>query len=51
MECGTVLVDAFMTVKQATALADWVAAKGTNLATIYITHGHGRALVRSRHCS
>jgi len=36
-----VLVDAFMTVKQATALADWVAAKGKNLATIYITHGHG----------
>ena len=36
-----VLVDAFMTVKQATALADWIAAKGKNLTTIYITHGHG----------
>src|SRR6202050_1459989 len=36
-----VLVDAFMTVKQASALADWVAAKGKNLKTIYITHGHG----------
>ncbi len=36
-----VLVDAFMTVKQATALADWVAARGKNLTTIYITHGHG----------
>src|SRR6201981_2677920 len=36
-----VLVDAFMTVKQANALADWVAAKGKNLTTIYITHGHG----------
>ncbi len=36
-----VLVDAFMTVKQANALADWVAAKGRNLTTIYITHGHG----------
>ena len=36
-----VLVDAFMTVKQASALADWVAAKGKNLTTIYITHGHG----------
>jgi glyoxylase-like metal-dependent hydrolase (beta-lactamase superfamily II) len=36
-----VLVDAFMTVEQATALADWVAAKGKNLTTIYITHGHG----------
>ena len=36
-----VLVDAFMTVKQANALADWVASKGKNLRTIYITHGHG----------
>jgi glyoxylase-like metal-dependent hydrolase (beta-lactamase superfamily II) len=36
-----VLVDAFMTAKQANALADWVAAKGKNLTTIYITHGHG----------
>ncbi len=36
-----VLVDTFMTAKQANALADWVAAKGKNLTTIYITHGHG----------
>lgn len=36
-----VLVDAFMTVKQANALADWVASKDKNLTTIYITHGHG----------
>jgi glyoxylase-like metal-dependent hydrolase (beta-lactamase superfamily II) len=36
-----VLVDGFMTVKQANALADWVASKGKNLTTIYITHGHG----------
>jgi len=36
-----VLVDAFMTVKQANALADWVAAKARSLTTIYITHGHG----------
>ncbi len=36
-----VLVDAFMTVKQANVLADWVASKGKNLTTIYITHGHG----------
>jgi glyoxylase-like metal-dependent hydrolase (beta-lactamase superfamily II) len=36
-----VLVDAFMTVKQANALADWAAAKDKNLTTIYITHGHG----------
>jgi len=36
-----VLVDAFMSVKQANALADWVAASGKNLKTIYLTHGHG----------
>ena len=36
-----ILVDAFMTVAQATALADWVASKQKNLTTIYITHGHG----------
>jgi glyoxylase-like metal-dependent hydrolase (beta-lactamase superfamily II) len=36
-----ILVDAFMTVKQAYALADWLAASGKKLTTIYITHGHG----------
>lgn len=36
-----ILVDAYMTVKQADALANWVAASGKNLTTIYITHGHG----------
>ena len=36
-----VLVDAFMTIKQADALVDWVASSGKNLTTIYITHGHG----------
>jgi glyoxylase-like metal-dependent hydrolase (beta-lactamase superfamily II) len=36
-----VLVDAFTTVKQANTLAEWVAASGKNLTTIYITHGHG----------
>src|ERR1700726_429032 len=40
-ERDAVLVDAFMTVKQANALADWVAAKNKNMTTIYITHGHG----------
>ncbi len=35
------LVDAFMTVEQASALADWVASKNKNLTIIYITHGHG----------
>jgi glyoxylase-like metal-dependent hydrolase (beta-lactamase superfamily II) len=36
-----VLVDAFLTVAQAAALAEWVAASGKNLTTIYVTHGHG----------
>ena len=36
-----VLVDAFITVEQADALVEWVAASGKNLTTIYITHGHG----------
>src|SRR6202142_3393821 len=36
-----VLVDAFMTTRQASVLADWIASKGRNLKTIYITHGHG----------
>jgi glyoxylase-like metal-dependent hydrolase (beta-lactamase superfamily II) len=35
------LVDAFMTIEQANALADWVASRNKNLTTIYITHGHG----------
>ena len=37
----TALVDTFITVNQANALADWIAAKGKNLTTIYITHDHG----------
>ena len=36
-----VLVDAFLTIEQAAALVEWVAASGRNLTTIYITHGHG----------
>ena len=36
-----VLVDALLTMDEARALADWVAASGRNLTTIYITHGHG----------
>jgi glyoxylase-like metal-dependent hydrolase (beta-lactamase superfamily II) len=35
-----VLVDTFMTVEQANALADWIASKNKNLTTICITHGH-----------
>src|SRR5262245_14640102 len=40
-QSDALLVDAFMTVGQASALADWVASKHKNLTTIYITHGHG----------
>jgi len=36
-----VLVDAFITIEQADALVDWVAASGKHLTTIYVTHGHG----------
>ena len=36
-----VLVDALLTMDEGRALADWVAASGRNLTTIYITHGHG----------
>jgi glyoxylase-like metal-dependent hydrolase (beta-lactamase superfamily II) len=36
-----VLVDAFLTVEQAASLVEWVAARGKNLTTIYVTHGHG----------
>jgi glyoxylase-like metal-dependent hydrolase (beta-lactamase superfamily II) len=34
-------VDPLMTVREATALADWVALHDRQLTTIYITHGHG----------
>ena len=36
-----VLVDTFLTKEHAQIQADWVAASGRNLVTIYITHGHG----------
>ncbi|QDN93673.1 MBL fold metallo-hydrolase [Streptomyces sp. S1A1-8] len=36
-----VLVDALMTAEQADRLADWVAASGMNLTTVFVTHGHG----------
>jgi len=39
-EKDAVLVDTLLTVEQAKALVEWVAARGKNLATIYITHGH-----------
>src|ERR1700736_1455242 len=40
-ERDAVLVDTFMTAEASRALADWVAASGKNLTTIYATHGHG----------
>src|ERR1700751_2391166 len=40
-ERDAVLVDTPITVEQARALANWVAAAGKNLTTIYATHGHG----------
>src|SRR3989454_8776886 len=40
-ERDAVLVDTPITVEQALALANWVAARGKNLTTIYATHGHG----------
>ncbi len=44
-----VLVDAFMTVKQSNALADWIASNGKNLTTIYTWSW--RPLVWSWHSS
>lgn len=40
-ERDAVLVDALLTIDQGKALADWVAARGKNLTTVYISHGHG----------
>ena len=40
-EWDPILVDPLLTVSEATALAEWVAATGKNLTTIYVTHGHG----------
>jgi glyoxylase-like metal-dependent hydrolase (beta-lactamase superfamily II) len=36
-----VLMDARMTVREASAVADWVALHERRLTTIYSTHGHG----------
>src|SRR6202140_1902762 len=40
-ERDAVLVDTPITVGQARAVANWGAASGKNLTTIYATHGHG----------
>jgi glyoxylase-like metal-dependent hydrolase (beta-lactamase superfamily II) len=36
-----VLVDTFLTIEASKKLADWVAASGKSLTTIYVTHAHG----------
>jgi glyoxylase-like metal-dependent hydrolase (beta-lactamase superfamily II) len=36
-----VLVDSLMTVREATALADWIELHDRRLTTVYVTHGHG----------
>src|ERR1700680_1126139 len=40
-ERDAVLVDTPITIEQARALVNWIAARGKNLTTIYATHGHG----------
>jgi glyoxylase-like metal-dependent hydrolase (beta-lactamase superfamily II) len=35
-----ILIDALLTVPEASVLADWIALHGRTLTTIYITHGH-----------
>ena len=40
-EKDAVLVDTLLTIEQAKALVEWVAAHGKNVTTIYVTHGHG----------
>jgi glyoxylase-like metal-dependent hydrolase (beta-lactamase superfamily II) len=40
-ERDAVLVDALLTVSQAHDLVEWIDGQGKNLATVYITHGHG----------
>src|SRR5258707_3188139 len=47
-ERDAVLVDTPITVEQASALANWIAARGKNLTTIYATHGHGDQFFAAR---
>jgi glyoxylase-like metal-dependent hydrolase (beta-lactamase superfamily II) len=40
-EHDAVLVDPLMTIDESRKLADWVAATGKNVTTIFVTHAHG----------
>lgn len=40
-EHDAVLVDPLMTVEESRALAEWVAATGRNLTTVFVSHAHG----------
>jgi glyoxylase-like metal-dependent hydrolase (beta-lactamase superfamily II) len=40
-ERDAVLVDPLMTIEESSALADWVAATGKNVTTVFVTHAHG----------
>jgi glyoxylase-like metal-dependent hydrolase (beta-lactamase superfamily II) len=40
-ERDAVLVDPLMTIDESRALADWVAATGKDLTTIFVSHAHG----------
>jgi glyoxylase-like metal-dependent hydrolase (beta-lactamase superfamily II) len=40
-EQDAVVVDPLMTIEESRALANWVAANGKNVTTIFVTHAHG----------
>ena len=40
-EHDAVLIDALLTADRGRELADWVAARGKNLTSVYVTHGQG----------
>jgi glyoxylase-like metal-dependent hydrolase (beta-lactamase superfamily II) len=40
-DADAVLVDAPMTIKQGQELPAWIHAKGKNVSSVVITHGHG----------
>jgi glyoxylase-like metal-dependent hydrolase (beta-lactamase superfamily II) len=40
-DTDAVLVDALMTIKQGQELSAWIQAKGKNVSSVFITHGHG----------